>query len=185
MNFKSKLLEWAQKNRVKLEFRMNKQGMDKEGSPTFAYQVFLEGVAGEEGKGFSKKESQQLASKATLQRLKKEPQFIDAIFTAKSERTQMEEMPVSAAPDTTEPRKDAFLIKPQEQDNNKQPQASDDTRPANKRKARRQAKGTTPDSGQDTAEDSPKDNDFDLSDITLEGKDREDVIARAEAAAYQ
>jgi len=200
VNFKSKLIEWSQKNKVKLEFRMKKQGMDKQGSPTFAYQVFLEGVAGEEGRGFSKKESQQLAAKTTLQRLKKEPQLIDAIFTAKSERTKMEEMPVSAAPDTTEPRKDAFLIKPQDPvsaatdspDNPDTPVAAPGDTPAGRRTPKRTPKAADPANHQNPAADrqnpaasATPDPDFDLSDITLDGEDREDVIAKAEAAAYQ
>ena len=101
VNFKSKLLEWSQKNRVRMEFRMLKQEIDKESSsPVFNFQVFLEGVAGETGKGYSKKEAQQLASEATLKRLKREPQFIEAIFAAKTERTKMEEMPTMSVPDT-------------------------------------------------------------------------------------
>ena len=64
--------------------------------------MVLEGVAGCAGKGFSKKESQQLASKLTLEKLKKEPQFIDAVFEAKGKRTKMEEEPVNLVPDTEE-----------------------------------------------------------------------------------
>ena len=78
VNFKSKLLEWSQKNRVKMEYRMLKQNKDENGNPYFSFQVILEGIAGEQGKGFSKKEAQQEASKDTLQRLKREPQFVDA-----------------------------------------------------------------------------------------------------------
>ncbi len=54
----------------------------------------LEGVEGCSGKGYNKKESQQLASKLTLEKLRKEPQFIDQVFAAKTERTKMEEEPV-------------------------------------------------------------------------------------------
>ena len=61
--------------------------------------VMIEGLEGCTGTGFSKKESQQQASKDTLQRLRREPQFIDAIFAAKADRTKMEEEPVMAAPD--------------------------------------------------------------------------------------
>ena len=56
VNFKSKLIEWSQKNRVKLSFELLAQNKDKNGSPMFSYQVVLEGVAGCAGKGFSKKE---------------------------------------------------------------------------------------------------------------------------------
>lgn len=100
VNFKSKLLEWSQKNRVKMEFRELEQTKDANtGSPVFTTQVFLEGIEGCKGTGFSKKESHQQASKETLQRLRREPQFIDAVFAAKANRTKMEEEPVMAAPD--------------------------------------------------------------------------------------
>ena len=91
VNFKSKLIEWSQKNRVKLDFIVKEQGKDKNGSPFFLFCVHLEGVEGCNGRGYSKKESQQLASKLTLERLKKEPQFIDRVFAAKAERTKNED----------------------------------------------------------------------------------------------
>ena len=90
VNFKSKLIEWSQKNRVKLDFIVKEQGKDKNGSPFFLFCVELEGIEGCKGRGYSKKESQQLASKLTLERLKKEPQFIDRVFAAKAERTKNE-----------------------------------------------------------------------------------------------
>ena len=46
VNFKSKLIEWAQKNRVKIEFALKEQHKDKNGSPVFTYMVVLEGVEG-------------------------------------------------------------------------------------------------------------------------------------------
>ena len=88
VNFKSKLIEWSQKNRVKLDFIVKEQGKDKNGSPFFLFCVHLEGIEGCNGRGYSKKESQQLASKLTLERLKKEPQFIDRVFAAKAERAK-------------------------------------------------------------------------------------------------
>ena len=100
VNFKSKLLEWSQKNRVHMEYRLLKQKKDENGSPVFSFVVVLEGVEGESGSGYSKKEAQQTASKETLQRLKREPQFVEAIFTAKTNRTKMEEEPSMAVPDT-------------------------------------------------------------------------------------
>ena len=99
VNFKSKLLEWTQKNRVRMEFRQVSQSKDDSGSPVFETVTIIEGIEGCKGKGYSKKESQQLASKDTLQRLRREPQFIDAIFAAKTERTKMEEEPVLAVPE--------------------------------------------------------------------------------------
>ena len=112
VNFKSKLIEWSQKNRVKLDFKVKEQGKDKNGSPFFLFCAVLEGVEGCVGKGYSKKESQQLASKLTLERLKKEPSFIDEVFAAKTQRTKMEEEPVSSVPDT-EPQNDFIIVSEQ------------------------------------------------------------------------
>ena len=174
VNFKSKLIEWSQKNKVKLDFKLVSQSKEAGGSPTFIYKAVIEGVEGGQGKGYSKKESQQLASKETLQRLKREPQFIDAVFAAKTERTKMEEMPVLNVPDTEE--KDDFIIThdiPQNQTGEEQP----------KRNVNNQEKPKAPEVDIDT-EDS---NEFDLSDIsaTPKSQSREDIIAAAEAAAYE
>ena len=174
VNFKSKLIEWSQKNKVKLDFKLVSQSKESGGSPTFIYKTVIEGVEGGQGKGYSKKESQQLASKETLQRLKREPQFIDAVFAAKTERTKMEEMPVLNVPDTEE--KDDFIIThdiPQNQTSEEQP----------KRNVNNQEKLKAPEVDIDT-----EDNDeFDLSDIstTPKSQSREDIIAAAEAAAYE
>ena len=174
VNFKSKLIEWSQKNKVKLDFKLVSQSKESGGSPTFIYKTVIEGVEGGQGKGYSKKESQQLASKETLQRLKREPQFIDAVFAAKTERTKMEEMPVLNVPDTEE--KDDFIIThdiPQNQTGEEQP----------KRNVNNQEKPKAPEVDIDT-EDSDE---FDLSDIsaTPKSQSREDIIAAAEAAAYE
>ena len=163
VNFKSKLLEWSQKNRVNMEFRLLKQEKDKESSsPVFRFQVFLEGVAGESAQGYSKKEAQQLASEATLKRLKCEPQFIDAIFTAKSDRTKMEEMPTMSVPDTEKDQE--FIIHQAEQE---QAELASDAVEAQRTVG--------------------EDDDFDLSDITSSPRElsREDIIAAAEAAAFE
>ena len=168
VNFKSKLLEWTQKNRVKMNFVIMQESVDKEGSPTFGFVVEIEGIEGGSGKGYSKKEAQQKAAKETLQRLRREPQLIDAIFQAKSERTKMEEMPTAIPPDTEEPV-DADFIKTEE-------------------KADADFIKTEEPSDAKTEEKANSDADeFDLSDIThnVDEKSREDIIAAAEAAAYE
>ena len=164
VNFKSKLIEWCQKNRSKMRFELIKQEKDSQGNPVFKFAVVLETVKCSEGSGFSKKESQQLASKLTLERLKKEPQFIDEVFAAKTERTKMEEEPVEIVPETEV--KDDFII----------PQSETESAI------------TEPVSYEEPAVDSDsKDPDFDLSDIavkTEDDMDREEIIAAAEAAAF-
>lgn len=102
VNFKSKLLEWSQKNRIKLEYVEVESKKDNNGNPVFIYKVVLEGIDGEKGKGYSKKESQQMASKLTLERLRKNTQYLDSIFAAKTDRTKMEEEPVMCVPEISE-----------------------------------------------------------------------------------
>lgn len=99
INFKSKLLEWSQKNRINVQFKLLEEKADEKGNPMFRYQVILEGLEGSAATGFSKKESQQMASKLTLEKLKKEPYFLDHVFAAKADRTKMEEEPVMLVPD--------------------------------------------------------------------------------------
>ncbi len=94
MNFKSKLIEWGQKNRVRLEFRLVDQTKDV-ASPVFFSDVLIESLPAGKGKGYSKKESQQLAAKEALARLRKDTVFLDSVFALKQQRldaeTQVEE----------------------------------------------------------------------------------------------
>jgi ribonuclease-3 len=170
VNFKSKLLEWSQKNRVRLEYRLLKQKQDENGSPIFSYQVMIEGVEGERGSGYSKKEAQQLASRDTLQRLKREPQFIDAIFMAKSNRTKMEEEPTMAVPNP-EQEQDFMIEQPVE--------STDDDLRGSKAESRQMAMES------ENEVQGAGEEDFDLSDISHREQSREDIIARAEAAAFE
>ena len=141
VNFKSKLLEWSQKNRVKMEFRDMEQTRDENGSPVFTVQVFIEGLG-------------------TLQRLRREPQFIDAIFAVKADRTKMEEEPVMAAPDLEKLENPDFIeihhAEPKEQER--------------------------------VATESPQTvlDDLTLDDITASPREktREEIIAEAEEAAF-
>jgi ribonuclease-3 len=179
VNFKSKLIEWTQRNRVRMDFRQVEQTKEKEtGSPVFQFQVMLEGVAGEQGKGFSKKEAQQLAAEATLKRLKREPQFIDAIFAAKSERTKMEEEPTMAVPDTS--KEQEFIIRQEHPVEEPDDSASAHSQETSQEKPRRKRKPSMAEEAKSEIDE------FDLSDIThqQQEKSREDIIAEAEAQAF-
>ena len=171
VNFKSKLLEWSQKNRVRMEFRELKQERDEKNSPVFTTQVFIEGIEGCSGTGYSKKESQQQAAKETLQRLRREPQFIDAVFAAKGDRTKMEEEPVMIVPDLEKIEREMknFII---------EQEPSADIRKANSYAA--------PMSSGSPAEEKEEDDEFTLDDIRAipQEKTREEIIAEAEAAAF-
>lgn len=70
VNFKSKLLEWCQKHKVVLEYVLLAETKEEDGSPLFNTKVVMNGIECSRGKGYSKKESQQKASKNALHRLK-------------------------------------------------------------------------------------------------------------------
>ena len=154
VNFKSKILEWAQKNRVKVDYRLEDQSQDENGSPIFVYTVVVEGVDGCRAEGFSKKESQQHASELTLKKLRSDKKFLDDVFAAKTERTQMEEMPVCVVPDVELPANSVVII-----DEHIAEQVSEAENAVDK---------------------------LNLDDIssTPQEKSREDIIAEAEAKAY-
>lgn len=156
VNFKSKLIEWTQKNRVQMEFRCTHEGKDTNGSPVFEYLCVIEGIEACSGKGFSKKEAQQHASEETLRKLRKQQKFCDSIFQAKTNRTKMEEEPVMVVPDIEkDTNRDAISIE------------------------------SVDDSLRNTDQFNTLDIDF--SDVKTEPKamTREDIIAAAEAAAFE
>lgn len=86
VNFKSKLLEWSQKNRININFK----DTACDGEKGFRTVISIEGITIARGSGRSKKESQQGASKEALTRMRREPATYDSIFRAKEKRTAME-----------------------------------------------------------------------------------------------
>ena len=90
VNFKSKLIEWSQKNKFEIEFVLKDQSVDEDQNPTFETQVIVENIPGGIGSGYSKKESQQEAAHETLKMIKSDSQFIDLIYIAKQEREKPE-----------------------------------------------------------------------------------------------
>ena len=126
-------------------------------------------MAGEPGEGYSKKEAQQLAAKETLLRLRREPQFVNEVFDAKTNRTKMEEEPVENVPNVEEDQN--FFIS--------------DSQPTTPVLDKIEAKTEAP---VQQKTDQPQESDeFDLSDIQAVSKEksREEIIQEAEEAAYQ
>ena len=100
VNFKSKLIEWSQKNKVVLAFELISQSVDEFNSPVFETEILLEGIHACKGKGYSKKESQQIAAHETLNRIKKDSAFLESILSAKALREEPQEpvVPVETTP---------------------------------------------------------------------------------------
>ena len=96
VNFKSKLIEWSQKNKVTIVFDLINQSLDEFNSPVFESEVLIEGIHACKGKGYSKKESQQIAAHETMNRIKKDSAFVESIFAAKALREEPQEVTTQA-----------------------------------------------------------------------------------------
>lgn len=166
VNFKSRLIEWAQKNKMNIAFNLLEQKKDDEGNPVFKYCVVIEGIKCNSASGFSKKESQQLASEETLEYIKKNTRFCDALFEAKKQRQEAEQNKETAQEQTVESTKN-------------------NTEPAQDEPLETTVITTTGKSKEEVVEMKEID-EFDLSDITANPKEptQEEIIAAAEEAAF-
>ena len=86
INFKSKLLEWSQKKRGEIAFNIVEEGNEDASTPYFVSNVVLEGIECGRAKGYSKKESQQLAAKEAWSRLRDKKGPENQILTARDKR---------------------------------------------------------------------------------------------------
>ena len=166
VNFKSRLIEWAQKNKMNIAFNLLEQKKDDEGNPVFKYCVVIEGIKCNSASGFSKKESQQLASEETLEYIKKNTRFCDALFEAKKKRQETEQNKETAQGQTVESTKNT-------------------TQPAQEEPLETTVITTTGKPKEEVVEMKEID-EFDLSDITANPKEptQEEIIAAAEEAAF-
>ena len=85
VNFKSRLLEWGQKTKLNLVFDLIETFTDNEGKPVFQSSVTLEGTSLGIGIGSTKKESQQLAAKKAIRRIKKDKDIRQLIGNLKQQ----------------------------------------------------------------------------------------------------
>lgn len=97
VNFKSKLLEYCQKNRLRIDFK-DKQTGTSGNNPSFEATIIIEGLFAGDGRGFSKKEAHQNAAREALTRMRREPKMEDEIFRSKEKRTAMEADPCFVLP---------------------------------------------------------------------------------------
>lgn len=166
VNFKSRLIEWAQKNKMNIAFNLLEQKKDDEGNPVFKYCVVIEGIKCNSASGFSKKESQQLASEETLEYIKKNTRFCDALFEAKKKRQEAEQNKETAQEQTVESTKNT-------------------TQPAQDEPLETTVITTTGKPKEEVVEMKEMD-EFDLSDISANPKEptQEEIIAAAEEAAF-
>lgn len=100
VNFKSKLIEWSQKNKMEVSFELIEQFLDEEYNPMFHTEVRIEGISAGTGTGYSKKESQQNAAQMALKKIK-DAAFKEEVQAAKERnhatKTSTEENPMAEA----------------------------------------------------------------------------------------
>lgn len=103
VNFKSSLIEWSQKNKLEVNFELIESFVDNDGNPVFQTAITLLDEQIGIGIGYSKKESQQNASKMAIKKLRTDKVFQQHISELKRKRTgenttdkEFEELPVEA-----------------------------------------------------------------------------------------
>ena len=65
-NFKSRLIEWCQKNKAKLEFELLDCSEDGDKTPQFKSMALVNNIPAGSGSGYTKRESQQKAAQKAL-----------------------------------------------------------------------------------------------------------------------
>jgi ribonuclease-3 len=68
-DYKSRVIEWAQKNRVEIVFESIEEHLTGMKSPSFVSTIMLEGIPAGTGRGSSKKEAEQQAAKKALEHI--------------------------------------------------------------------------------------------------------------------
>ena len=86
VNFKSKLIEWSQKNKMEVSFELIEQFLDHDSNPVFQTEVRIEGLPAGTGTGYSKKESQQNAAQMAIKKVK-EPVFMSTVEEIKAQHS--------------------------------------------------------------------------------------------------
>lgn len=90
VNFKSKLVEWCQKNHIKLEYTLKQREGTDDNAPLFVSKVLLENSMAGSGTGYSKNEAHQNASKEVLALLRRKPKYVQTIMKKRDERAPEE-----------------------------------------------------------------------------------------------
>lgn len=100
-NYKSRLIEWSQKNKIPVEFILLDNYVDEENTPFFKSEVRVFNISAGSGTGFSKKESQQKASKEAMNRINSNTIFRNHIFSLQAELNENNQEDKADAEDCT------------------------------------------------------------------------------------
>ena len=91
IDFKSRLIEWGQKNRLEVRFDLIESYYDSKHNPVFHSNVFVGDIECGDGVGYSKKESHQKASEITLKKIEEDKSFEQKLLNAVVEVDNVEE----------------------------------------------------------------------------------------------
>lgn len=91
INYKSKLIEWAQKNRFIVQFPNLPDSARTDENSSFVTGVTVEGIEIAQGEGANKKESHQRAAFAAWERIQTEGKLKDKIIAAHANRRKQED----------------------------------------------------------------------------------------------
>lgn len=80
-DFKSKLVEWCQKNKISLQFQTLENFIDNNRNVIFQIQTLLNGHIAGIGIGYSKRESQQHASQMSWEKIRADKVFLQKVFS--------------------------------------------------------------------------------------------------------
>lgn len=89
LNFKSHLLEWGQKYKIPIEFRLiGKTPCVNTSDNTFESEVLAGGISSGKGTGYTKKESEQKAAMEALTRIRTDNEFKHMLLNLNTEPTE-------------------------------------------------------------------------------------------------
>ena len=97
VDFKSRLIEWGQKNKVEVLFEVTNVSYDAQNNPVFISCAKVAGVEIGSGQGYSKKESHQMAAKVAIRKLRESNELQEVITEAANDK------PSGAADSSPEP----------------------------------------------------------------------------------
>lgn len=92
INFKSHLIEWSQKYHIPVDYQTSNAEYDEQNSPVFYTTVKLGGIEVGTGKGYSKKESHQLASQDALNHINGNQELREMVLATVGEDTNTDNL---------------------------------------------------------------------------------------------
>lgn len=79
-NYKSRLIEWGQKHKITVEFRIIESAVDQDNVPSFTTAIIIYDLDAGRGRGSSKKESHQNAARVAMEKLQQDKEFRERLL---------------------------------------------------------------------------------------------------------